>query len=220
MSVNLSFSLRRAYISCSRFFSSTAIDEILFSDLIENIIHQTVEKLFKWLIYHLIIFHISSLFIWKHLISHKNVSSFHVNHQHQENQHRFFRFGQVLSTHNPNGSKVTLCMKSYCLFLWFNVENKPNVHSFSLHCKNMVKKPLYHSLKKFQENIIKNNRSTFVRWIHVNYACYILIGIKLIAFLFYSEPNILPRKFYTQSSFRNTNEYHYINYSSASHLHR
>jgi hypothetical protein len=33
-------------------------------------------------------------------------SSFLVNNQHQENQHRFFRFGQALSNYNTNGSKV------------------------------------------------------------------------------------------------------------------
>jgi len=74
--------------------------------------------------------------------------------------------------------------------------------------------------KSFMKPWSSNNRSTFVRWIHVNYACYILIGIQLIIVLFYSQPNILPRKFYTQSSFRNTNKYHYINCSSANHLHR
>jgi hypothetical protein len=30
----------------------------------------------------------------------------HVNNQHKENQHRFFSFGQVLSTHDPNGQKL------------------------------------------------------------------------------------------------------------------
>jgi hypothetical protein len=78
MPINLSFSLRQVHISCSEFFNSTAIDEILFQDLIKNIIHQIVEKLLKWLIYHLIILHISYLFIWKHLINHKNVSSFRI----------------------------------------------------------------------------------------------------------------------------------------------
>jgi hypothetical protein len=33
-------------------------------------------------------------------------SSFRVNNQRLENQHRFFRFGQVLSNYNPDGSKV------------------------------------------------------------------------------------------------------------------
>jgi hypothetical protein len=47
MPINLSFSLRQVHISCSEFFNSTAIDEILFQDLIKNIIHQIVEKLFK-----------------------------------------------------------------------------------------------------------------------------------------------------------------------------
>jgi len=111
-------------------------------------------------------------------------------------------------------------MKSYRLFLWFNIESKPNVLSFSLHCKNRVRKPLYHSLKEFHDTMIKKQQINFHTMHPVNYACYILIGIKLIIVLFYSEPNILPRKFYTQSSFRNTNEYHYINYSSTSHLHR
>ncbi len=75
---NLSFSLRQVYIYCSGFFNSAAIDEILFLDLIKNIIHQIAEKLFKWLIYHWIILHISYLFIWKHLVNHKNVSSFRI----------------------------------------------------------------------------------------------------------------------------------------------
>jgi hypothetical protein len=74
--------------------------------------------------------------------------------------------------------------------------------------------------KSFMTPWSSNSRQTFIWWIHVNYAFYILIGIKLIIVLFYSEPNILPRKLYTQSSFRNNNEYHYINYSSASHLHK
>jgi hypothetical protein len=33
----------------------------------------------------------------------QNVSSFHVKNPHQENQHRFFRSGQVLSTYHLNG---------------------------------------------------------------------------------------------------------------------
>ncbi len=102
----------------SKFFSSISIHFLYWIfqlycnrwdfvlKLIKIIIHQIVEKLFKRLIYHLIIFHISSLFIWKHFINHKNVSSFCVNNQHQENQHCLFRFGQVLSKYNPNGSKV------------------------------------------------------------------------------------------------------------------
>jgi hypothetical protein len=174
-----------------------------------------VEKLFKWLIYQLIIFHVSYLLIWKHLINHKNVSSFPVNNQHQESQHRFFRFGQFLSTYNPNGSKVASWMKSYRLFLWFNIETKPNVLFFSLHCKNLVRKPSYHSLEEFHETMIKQQQIKF-RKMNLRH----LIGIILIVVLFYSEPNILSTKFYILSSSPNTNEYHYINYSYKSHLYR
>jgi hypothetical protein len=80
--------------------------------------------------------------------------------------------------------------------------------------------PCITRLKSFMKPWSNNKRSTFVRWIDVNYACEILIWIKLIVVLFSSEPNILPKEFYTQSSFPNTDEYHYINYSYTTHLHR
>ncbi len=114
-------------------------------------------------------------------------------------------------------------MKSYRLFLRFNIQNQTNVLSFSPDCKNMVRKSLYHSFKQYHDTMLKLQQINFHEMnpqYQVNYACYILISIKLIAVLFYSEPNILPRKFYTQSSCRSTNQYHYINYSYKSHLHR
>ncbi len=52
-------------------------------------------------------------------------------------------------------------MKSYRLFLWFNIETEPNLLSFCFRCKNMVRKPLYHSLKEFHDTMIKQQQINF-----------------------------------------------------------
>ncbi len=168
----------------------------------------------------MIIFHLSYLFIWKHLINHKNFlhSLWIIN----------IRKISIAFSVLDRLCLIIIRMAQKLLNEWNHIVYFPNLISKANQMSSLPlfilricwENPCITRWKSFMKPWSSNNRSTFVRWIHVNYACYILIGIKLIAVLFYSEPNILPRKFYTQSSFRNTNEYHYINYSSASHLHR
>ncbi len=85
-------------------------------------------------------------------------------------------------------------MKSYRLFLWFNIETKPNVLSFSLHRKDILRKPSYHSLKEFHSTRIKQQQISFHK-MNPHQLCLLHSNRKQInCRVIFSEPNIFCRE--------------------------